>query len=147
MDFVGVSPFTVFDPVDAKRDLLLFDRLAVPGLRALFDCVHYGLSERADLEWLCGQGLVSEARLDTDKATLYRLLKAADDVAGQPNIFTRLVAQSLRSKGIDAVPLESSEVLRVRRVEIDGVDFDETHRPRYSVSAYCLDDTSLFRWG
>src|SRR3954469_13991964 len=98
--FVGVTAYTAFDSARAKRDLLLFDQLAIPGLPLLFQRL---LEEKdkgdhviADMEWLQTQNLITEATLLAGDATTELLFEVEKDVTQYPNIFTRLVAQDLR---------------------------------------------------
>jgi hypothetical protein len=129
-DFVGVAPFTAFSAQDAKRDLLLFDRIMIPGLRFL---ARLDSSATSDLEWLRSQGLVGEAILSVNRETLECLRAIEQDLVGQANIFTRLVAHYLRyTSGIDAIPFESSIPLRSRRY------FVRPRRNDFTVFASCV---------
>ena len=149
--FVGVTSHTGFDASLAKRDLLVVDQLAIPGLPYLLDHLLRDQQEAtlADLEWLQKQEVITEARLLADQNTVDELRAAEKDLRGAPNIFTRLVARALRvTNGVDSVALETPGPLAGRTY---WVQREASGSSAYTVQAHCergerqLDFTELLR--
>jgi hypothetical protein len=136
-EFVGVAPFTVFGLDDLKRELLVFDKILVPGLKTTLipsltaDDV---AEQRSELEWLLEQNLIGEAFTVVDSRTIPTLMALADRVREYPYLFTRLVASSLRTDHrVDAVALESEEDLAQRHISCQM-----TAGSMYRINATCL---------
>ncbi len=145
LEFVGVCPFTSFNLEEAKRDLLLFDRLAIPGLKYMLarsDTIDSEIDPpaAAALRWLWERGSIFEAFVEVTEEMAHQLTDLAQDFR-QPNLFTRLCAEDLRAaKLIDAVAIEPTEPLRARRYFFTG----QTHDDRIEIAAVCDRRLALF---